>query len=75
MVILGRRHLHQVGDLVLVARSADRLEEVAKEVTATGRRALAVPADITDDDQVANLVQVASAEYDHIDVLINNAFR
>lgn len=37
--------------------------------------ALAVPADITDDDQVAHLVEAATGEYDHIDVLINNAFR
>jgi len=62
-------------DLVLVARSAERLAEVAEQITATGRRALAVPADITDDDQVAHLVEVASAEFGHIDVLINNAFR
>ncbi|BBZ24643.1 oxidoreductase [Mycolicibacter hiberniae] len=60
---------------MLVARSADRLEEVAQQVRAAGRRALAVPTDITDDDQVAQLVQAATAEFDHIDVLINNAFR
>lgn len=72
---LAHRFASEGADLVLVARSADRLEEVAKEVIATGRRALAVPADITDDDQVANLVKAATAEYDHIDVLINNAFR
>ena len=72
---LANRFAAQGADLVLVARSADRLEEVAKQVRAAGRRALVVPADITDDDQVANLVQAASAEFDHIDVLINNAFR
>ena len=32
-------------DVVLAARTAGRLDEVAKEVTALGRRALAVPAD------------------------------
>lgn len=72
---LSHRFAAEGADLVLVARSADRLEEVARQVAGTGQRALAVPADITDDDQVAHLVEVASAEYDHIDVLVNNAFR
>ncbi|MCV7086204.1 SDR family oxidoreductase [Mycolicibacter hiberniae] len=72
---LAHRFAAEGADLVLVARSADRLEEVAQQVRAAGRRALAVPTDITDDDQVAQLVQAATAEFDHIDVLINNAFR
>lgn len=72
---LAHRCAAEGADLVLVARSADRLEEVADQVRAAGRRALAVPTDITDDDQAAHLVAAASAEYDHIDVLINNAFR
>ena len=36
-------------DVVLAARTESRLEEVAKEVAALGRRALAVPTDITDE--------------------------
>ena len=35
-------------DVVLAARTAARLEDVAKEITELGRRALAVPTDITD---------------------------
>jgi NADP-dependent 3-hydroxy acid dehydrogenase YdfG len=72
---LANRFAAEGADLVLAARSADRLEEVAKQVRAAGRRALVVPADITDDEQVARLVEAATAEFDHIDVLINNAFR
>lgn len=62
-------------DLVLAARTAERLAEVAERVRATGTRALAVPTDITDDAQVANLVSAATDEFGHIDVVINNAFR
>jgi NAD(P)-dependent dehydrogenase (short-subunit alcohol dehydrogenase family) len=40
-----------------------------------GRRALAVSTDITDDEQVANLVTRSLEEYGKVDVLINNAFR
>ena len=46
-------------DVVLAARTAARLDEVAKEVTALGRRALAVPADITDEASAAHLAQAA----------------
>ena len=35
-------------DVVLAARTESRLEDVAKEVATLGRRALAVPTDITD---------------------------
>lgn len=62
-------------DLVLAARTAERLDAVAQQVADTGRRALAVPTDITDDAQVTHLVEAALSEYGRVDVLINNAFR
>jgi len=46
-------------DLVLAARTGSRLDEVAKEVAALGQRAVAVPADITDEGSAANLAQAA----------------
>src|SRR5437763_5034645 len=61
-------------DLVLAARTASRLEEVAKEVTALGRRAVPVPADITDDDSAARLAASAEAAFGRVDALVNNAF-
>ncbi len=61
-------------DLVLAARTASRLDEVAKEVTALGRRALCVPTDITDDAATARLAEAALAEYGQVDTLVNNAF-
>lgn len=72
---LARRCAAEGADLVLAARTAERLDAVAEQVRATGRRALTVPTDITDDDQVTNLVEAATAEYGRVDVLINNAFR
>jgi NAD(P)-dependent dehydrogenase (short-subunit alcohol dehydrogenase family) len=61
-------------DVVLAARTAARLDEVAREVEAAGRRGLAVPADITDDESAAYLVQVALREFGRVDALVNNAF-
>lgn len=61
-------------DLVLAARTASKLAEVAAEVRAAGRRALEVPCDITQVDECRNLALCARAEYGRIDVLVNNAF-
>ena len=72
---LARRCAEAGADLVLAARTAERLTEVADQVSALGRRALAVSTDITDDEQVANLVTRSREEYGKVDVLINNAFR
>jgi NAD(P)-dependent dehydrogenase (short-subunit alcohol dehydrogenase family) len=72
---LARRFAEAGADLVLAARTAERLTEVADQVTALGRRALAVTTDITDDAQVSNLVARSMDEYGKVDVLVNNAFR
>jgi NAD(P)-dependent dehydrogenase (short-subunit alcohol dehydrogenase family) len=72
---LARRCAEAGADLVLAARTAERLTEVADQVSALGKRALAVSTDITDDEQVANLVTRSLEEYGKVDVLINNAFR
>ena len=72
---LARRCAEAGADLVLAARTAERLDEVAATVRGIGRKALTVTTDITDDAQVDNLVVKATQEYGHIDVLINNAFR
>ncbi|ETA95100.1 7-alpha-hydroxysteroid dehydrogenase [Mycobacterium avium subsp. avium] len=72
---LAHRCADSGADLVLAARTAERLEKVAKEVNDGGHRALAVRTDITDDDEVAYLVETTMATYGRADVLINNAFR
>jgi len=61
-------------DLVLAARTASKISEVAEEVRRAGRRALEVPADITSADDCKRLAQRAKAEFGRIDVLVNNAF-
>jgi NAD(P)-dependent dehydrogenase (short-subunit alcohol dehydrogenase family) len=61
-------------DVVLAARRPEKLAEVAKEVTALGRRALEVPCDITDADACAAVARQAMDELGRVDVLVNNAF-
>jgi 7-alpha-hydroxysteroid dehydrogenase len=60
-------------DVAVAARTASDLDAVAGRITALGRRALAVPTDVTDADQLATLVTRTAAELGRIDVLVNNA--
>lgn len=61
-------------DLVLAARTEERLEGIAKEVEALGRKALCVRTDIAEDDDCKNVVARAIETFGRLDVLINNAF-
>lgn len=72
---LARRCAGAGADLVLAARTVGRLEQVAEEVAGLGRRAVCVGTDITDGEQVDNLVARSLEAYGRVDVLINNAFR
>ena len=68
------KHLAQLGaSVVLGARRADRIEKLAKEINDNGGKALAFAADVTQRDQVKNLVDAAVEAFGRIDVLLNNA--
>lgn len=71
---LGEQAAQMGADLVLAARTPDRLEKMAEVVRGHGRRALCVPTDITDDDARTNLLQSALAEFGRVDCLLHNAF-
>ena len=59
--------------VVLGARRGERLQAVADELTGNGGKALAIPTDVTNYDQVKKLVDAAVQTYGRIDVMINNA--
>jgi NADP-dependent 3-hydroxy acid dehydrogenase YdfG len=59
--------------VALGARSTDKIEAIAKSITEKGGKALAVTTDVTDKDQVKNLVDAAVKEFGKVDVLLNNA--
>jgi len=74
---LGRgfaRALAEAGaDVVIAARDEVRSADVVAEVTALGRRALAVPADVTRPEEVEQMMSVAVEEMGRLDILVNNA--
>lgn len=60
-------------DVALTARSGSELEKMAKEIRAKGRKALAIPMDVTDFSQVEQAVGRIVTEFGRIDILVNNA--
>nr|WP_090340906.1 SDR family NAD(P)-dependent oxidoreductase [Mycolicibacterium malmesburyense]CRL70515.1 clavaldehyde dehydrogenase [Mycolicibacterium malmesburyense] len=59
--------------IALVARRRDRLNALADEITAAGGEALAVPADVTDAEEVAAAVSTTVDAWGRLDALVNNA--
>jgi 7-alpha-hydroxysteroid dehydrogenase len=60
-------------DVALAARTESDLEAVAARVRALGRRAVVVPTDVTEGDQLERLVSTTVNELGRVDVLVNNA--
>ena len=60
-------------DVVLSGRDLAALEQTRQDVEATGRRAVVLPADVTDPQACVRLVEDAVAALGHLDVLVNNA--
>jgi NADP-dependent 3-hydroxy acid dehydrogenase YdfG len=59
--------------VALAARRTDRIEDLAERIAGDGGRALAVTADVGEEDQAGGFVQRAHAELGRLDVLVNNA--
>ena len=60
-------------NVVLAARRRELLEQAVQDCEALGRRALAVPTDVTDPAQVHQLAGAAASALGGIDVWVNNA--
>ena len=59
-------------DLALVARTAQTLQQTAELVRAAGASALCVPADVSQPDEVAALVQRTLERFGHIEALVHS---
>ncbi len=60
-------------DVCVTARTKSEIEKVAEQIRSYGRRAIAVHADVADEQAVRDLVRRALHEFGSIDVLVNNA--
>ncbi len=59
--------------VVLAARSRDRLQETAEEVTKAGGQALVVATELTEEQSIKNIVKVTRERFGRLDILVNNA--
>lgn len=69
---IARTYAEAGADVVLSARTQEQLEEVGAEIEALGRRAVLVPADLTDTANLGVLVDRAVAEFGRLDTVVNN---
>lgn len=60
-------------DLVICSRTEAEIEATAHLIHSLGRRALAIKADVSNEEEVRVLVARAMAEFGRIDILVNNA--
>jgi gluconate 5-dehydrogenase len=60
-------------DLVITARSEDKLAETKKMVESIGRRCVAVPGDVTSFADCERVAAAAIEELGRLDILVNNA--
>src|SRR3954449_3573695 len=76
---IGRDTAIQVGEagakVVLIARTREKLEEVADIIRERGGEAHVHPADLTDVDDIERCAQEILDELERVDILVNNAGR
>ena len=60
-------------DIVAVSRTGEEIEQTCREVKALGRKALAIPSDVTSAEQVNRMVAETVARFKKVDILVNNA--
>ncbi len=74
---LGRQFARALADngasVVLVARRADRLNDLQQSIEATGGRAVAIEADVTDRAAMARAFDAAEKAFGTVTLLVNNA--
>jgi len=70
---ISERFAAEGATVVIAARNMDRLEEAAKELNSKGGKVKAIKTDISDYEQIKQMVSQTVKEFKKIDILVNNA--
>ena len=74
---IGEALANRLGDagakVLLVARSAEKLEEMKHGIESRGGAAFVYPGDLSDADDTQRLISAVLAEHGQVDILVNNA--
>ncbi len=60
-------------DIAIAARNTEKNADAVAAIEATGRRAFAIPTDVTSESDVDDMASRAVAHFGHVDILVNNA--
>lgn len=60
-------------DIVAAARTKSEIESTASKVREFGRKSLAIPVDVTREQDIEKMARTALSEFGKIDILVNNA--
>lgn len=72
-LVTARKAAQRGAKVVLVARNQDALTRLADELTQQGHEALAVPADVGNEDDVRRVVEATVQRFGGFDTWVNNA--
>jgi short-subunit dehydrogenase len=74
---IGEALANRLGDagakVMLVARSADKLEAMKQSIEARGGTAFVYPGDLSDAEDTQRLISAVLEQHPHVDILVNNA--
>jgi len=74
---IGEALANRLGDagakVLLVARSADKLDAMKRSIEARGGTAFAYPGDLSDAEDTQRLISAVLEQHPHVDILVNNA--
>lgn len=70
---IARGFAAQGARIAALGRTASRLDAAVERITADGGEAVALPCDVSDEDQVSRTVTAVADRFGQIDVLVNNA--
>ncbi|MCE5329101.1 SDR family oxidoreductase [bacterium] len=60
-------------DIILAARTEEKLREVKKDISSFGGNSLIIPTDMSNEKDILNLFDKTKKEFGKLDILINNA--
>ncbi len=72
---IGRGLAEAGADVIPTGRRADKVEEVAREIEALGRRSMRISADVSDRASLEHLLEATVREFGKVDILVYAAGR
>jgi len=70
---IAKEFANQGARVVVASRGQEKLDKIVEEIKSAGSEALAIAADVTDPEQVDNMVSQTISQLGQVDIMVNNA--